>query len=598
MNRQLLLAASAGAAVFAGAGVGVTQTAPGSAAAFVSPVTLAQSVCGRSANVMRERRAFFLQAATAWAETGAVGAEKKGVSSEPVTRAGIAYKITTSSPAAQGYFDEGLAHMWNFNHGAAIAAFKKAQDADPNCAMCHWGEALAYGPNINAPMDDASTAPAAAATRAARARAASASDTEKSLIAALEARYERPLAMMERHKLDEAFADRMDAIAKSHPNDDFIAALAAEAMMDTQPWDYWELDGRTPKGRTGRAIELIEQVLDRNPDHIAAIHLYIHLTEATADPFRAVQFADNLDDLAPGLGHLIHMPSHTYYRIGRFKDSMDVNVRAALADEAFIAEGSASPFYEFGYYVHNVHFLMAAALMAGDGETAIAMAKKLDAKLPVEMALAVPFAQPIKAAPYYAMATFAAPEDVLSMPEPDASAPFLVGIWRYARGEALAKAGRAREAATEADRIAAIADDNAFKALIEVGIPAMDILRIAELTVRARAAAADDDLDTAIAAMELAVDVQARVNYTEPPYWYYPARQTLAALILRKGDAARAEQMFMATLVEAPNSGWAYFGLAEALRAQGDKPGRKYAEQLHQSAWLGGKKDRLTLSKL
>ncbi|MEO1015319.1 MAG: hypothetical protein AAFX08_09065 [Pseudomonadota bacterium] len=571
-----------------GVGIDINQQ-PTNGAAFVSPIVLNQSICGKDADAMRQRRGYFIKTAAAWAAETDEATPKMADAGGPTQREGIAYAISTDTAAAQAYFNEGVAHMWNFNHGAAVASFKKAQAADPDCAMCFWGEALALGPNINAPMDAAAVEPAIAAMRAAQARKDGATDKEKALIDAIEARYAKPLAMMERLVLDEAFADKMDAITRANPDDDLLAALAAEANMDTQPWDYWEADGRTPKGRTARTIELLEGVLARNPDHIAAIHLYIHMTEATTNPYRAAPYADKLDDLAPGLGHLIHMPSHTYYKIGRFKESIDINVRAAMADEAFIATGEASPFYEFGYYVHNVHFLMASALMAGDGDTALKMAKKLDEKLPVEMALAVPFAQPIKAAPYFAMATFADPEDVLALPAPDAGAPFLVATWRYARGEALAKLGRADEAAAEADAIAAIGATNPFEELNNVNIPTADILKLAELTVRARASASEDDLASAIASMEDAVAVQETINYTEPPYWYYPARRTLAALTLQHGDAERAEQLFMETLVEAPNSGWAYYGLGQALAAQGDKAGRKLAERLFKDAWIGDK---------
>ncbi len=584
MALKQTLAAGAAMAAFVGVGIGARlETDKG--VAFVPPLELSQSICGRDASAMRERRAYFLKTAAALAETREEAAP--ALAEGPRLSDGIAFDITTTSAEAQGFFNEGLAHMWNFNHGAAVGAFKKAQTADPSCAMCFWGEAIALGPNINAPMEDAAVEPAGIAAAAAAKLKDGAGEKERDLIDAASARYAKPLAMMERLSLDEAFAEKMDALADKYPDDDFILSLAAEANMDTQPWDYWEADGRTPKGRTGRTLELLERILDRNPEHIAAIHLYIHTTEATINPYRAAPFADKLADLAPGLGHLQHMPSHIYYRIGRFKESMDVNILASASDEAFIAEGGASPFYEFGYYVHNVHFLMASALMAGDGATALSMAQKLDEKLPVEMALAVPFAQPIKAAPYYAMATFGDPEEVLALPEPAQGAPFITAIWRYARGEALAKLGRADEAAAEAAAIAEISGANAFEAMATVNIPANDILKVAELTVRGRAAAADGDLDGAIAALEEASDVQASLLYTEPPYWYYPLKQTLAGLALRKGDAERAEQLFLETLVDAPNSGWAYYGLSEAFAAQGDKNGRKLAKKLFEKAWLG-----------
>jgi tetratricopeptide (TPR) repeat protein len=461
--------------------------------------------------------------------------------------------------------------------------------------MCYWGEAFALGPNINLPMAPEANAPAYAASRSAFDRKAGASEKERALIDALQVRYaKKPPA--DRKAQDSAFADAMAIVAASFPDDPFIASTAAEANMDTQPWNYWETDGRTPKGRAGRTLALLEGVLARNADYHPAIHLYIHATEATTNPFRAVPYADRLAARSPGLGHLIHMPSHTYARIGRYKQSMDLNIEAVKADEATLALGPQSPMFEFGYYVHNVHFVMTSAQMAGDRETALAMAKKLDAKIPVDMAIAVPLAAPIKAAPYYAMAQFAAPGDILALEAPGAEAPFLQAAWHYARGEAFARLGDSVKARGEAAAIATILKEEDFAVLVENLIPAPDILKIQHRTVLARAAAAEGDIATAIGLMEEAVALQKGLNYTEPPYWYYPAKQTLAAMALREGDAERAEQLFIESLSETPNNGWAYFGLAEAYGAQVDKAAKKYAVSLMKGAWLG--KEKPTLDRL
>ncbi len=559
--------------------------------AFLNPIDFIQSVCGQSPTATRDRRAFFIAAGRAIAqEAAATIAPHDRFAPTP----GIAYDVTGNDDA-QNLFNAGLAHMWNFNHGAAIEAFKAGQAADPACAMCFWGEAFSYGPNINAPMDPESVAPAYAALQGAVALTDSATDKEKALIEALSKRYsEQPTP--DRSALDTAFADAMDALALRFPEDDFIAALAAEAAMDTQAWDYWEADGRTPKGRTARTVSLIEGVLARNPAYQPAIHLYIHITEATNNPYRAVKYAETLDELSPGLGHLIHMPSHSFYRIGRFKDSIEYNIRAVKADEAFLASGTAHPLYQFGYYTHNVHFVMTAALMAGDGDTALAMAKKLDEKLPTDMALAVPFAQPIKAAPYFAMARFADPTDILALPAPDAAAPYLVAMHAYARGEALAKLGRTDEAEKEAARIFDLHDKADLSALTENGIPAHDVLKIAGLTVQARTAQAKSDLPAAIEAMEEAVAVQKNITYTEPPYWYYPAKQTLAAMVLAHGDAARAEQLFLEALVASPNNGAIYYGLSETYGVKGDKKAKRFAREMMHDAWLG--EDAPVLSRM
>jgi hypothetical protein len=581
-----------GAAVVAGVvGFSTVEIGARDQAPFIDPAVIARAMCGSSPDAGLKRRQLFASIGTAQAQEPAASAADALKTPVP----GIGLEITTSSPKAQALFNAGLAHLWNFNHGEAINAFKAAQAEDAECAMCFWGEAFALGPNINLPMAEEANAPAYAAARAAFDRKEKANDKERALIDAIQVRYaKKPPA--DRAPLDLAFAEAMEKVAAQFPADDFIASTAAEANMDTQPWDYWEADGRTPKGRAGKTLALLESVLSRNPDYQPAIHLYIHTTEATTNPFRAVQYADRLAALSPGLGHLIHMPSHTYARIGRFKQSMDLNIEAVKADEATLALGPQSPMFEFGYYVHNVHFVMTSAQMAGDGETALAMAKKLDAKIPVDMAIAVPLAAPIKAAPYYAMAQFAAPADILALESPGAEAPFLEAAWRYARGEAFARQGDAASARREAAAIEAILKEEDFKFLRDNLIPAPDILKIQHRTVMARAAAVEGNLPNAIALMEEAVALQDGLNYTEPPYWYYPAKQTLAAMVLKHGDAERAEQLFVESLSEIPNNGWAYYGLAEAYGAQQDKAAKKYAVSLMKGAWLG--KRNPTLDRL
>lgn len=558
-----------------------------SGAPFIDPLRISQSACGKDAAAILKKRAYFTAIGAAWAKEADAA---KAMSAEDLLSPvdGIALQITTKSDDAQNYFNAGLAHMWNFNHGAAVDAFRAAQAADPDCAMCYWAEGFALGPNINAPMTDDAIEPAYAATQAAVARLAHASDKERALIGALNARYSKK-QVADRAPLDEAFAAAMEKVAGQFPDDDFVLTLATEANMDTQRWDYWAPDGRTPKGRAGKSIALLEKVLARSPNHQAAIHLYIHMTEASDNPYRAAPYAENLDALSPGLGHLMHMPSHTWSQIGRWRQAIDENVKAAAADEAFIAAGRASPMYEYGYYVHNVHFVLWSAQLAGDGPVALDMARKLDAKLPMEMVAAVPFAQPIKAAPLYAFAQFASPDVVEALEKPGDAFPFLQGSWHYARGEAFARQGEIEKARAEAaaiDKIVASAD---MSALVDNLIPAPDVLKISSLTVKARASAAEGDMKAAVKSMEEAVALQATLNYTEPAYWYYPAKQTLAAMVLEHGDAERAEQLFLESLTEWPNNGWAYYGLAQTYKARGDKNARKYAEGLMKAAWLGDK---------
>ena len=593
MKIKWMLSGSAAVAAMAGITVTVANR-PAAGVAFIPPAQVAGNLCGPK-NVFAQRRLSFMSAAAAYAGEEMDPASGGTLSAE--TLANIGYEISTDNPDVQTAFNEGLAHSFNFNHAAGIEAFRKAEAADPDCAMCYWGEAYALGPNINLPMDEPSAEAALIAVGKAVALKDGASEKERLLIDALALRYsDAPDA--DRAALDVAFADAMEEVAAAYPDDDFITVLSAEANMDTQPWDYWEIDGRTPKGRAGKTLSLLETVLARNPEYPPAIHLYIHTVEASTDPYRASAYADQLAVKIPELAHLVHMPTHIYYRTGNWKKSIGHNIDAVAADEAFLAAHEASPIYEYGYYPHNLHFLLTSAQMGGNRELAIQSAEKLSAKLPMDMAADAAWVELIKAAPYFAHAQFSTPETVLALTAPPEDLTFLKAMWHYARGEAYGKLGEAEKAEAEAAAIASIAAENDFTLMYQGGVPAGDVLDIARLTVLARAAAAGGDYVTAIEAMEEAVALQDSLPYLEPPIWYYPSRQTLAAMVLRNGDAARARQLFYEALVASPNNAYALYGLAESYRAEKNKAGAKYADQLFREAWLGDRKDKPTLASL
>jgi tetratricopeptide (TPR) repeat protein len=555
----------------------------------LDPLAVAGAICG--AKDGPARLGLFIGAARAWAAD-------RAAEGEPALIPGTASDAIdpTASAAARPWFAQGLGLTHGFNHDEAIRAFRKAQAIDPDCAICFWGEAYALGPNINKPMDTADTARASEAARLAREKAGGASDVERALIAALQTRYSDDPAA-ERADLDRAYAEAMKAVADRFPAHDEAQALYAEAVMDAQPWDYWESDGRTPKGAVGDALARLETVLARNPDQPLAIHLYIHLTEASDNPWAAAPFAERLARLTPGAGHMVHMPSHVWYRIGRFKDSLAVNVAAVKTDEAYLdaAGDAAGTIYRYGYYPHNVHFALTSAQMVGDGPTALAMADRLDAALPMEFADLEGWIQLIKAGPWFARVQFgddAELESVLSAPKPPDAPAYVEAAWRYARGEAAARLGHAAEAREEAAALAALDAATDWDAAMAY-MPAPQLLAIMQDTVRARAAMAEGDLNTAIDHLAAATATQAALPYLEPPFWWYPARQTYAAVLLMDGQAERAEHEFFATLVESPDDGWAYWGLAEARAAQGDAEGAGAARVLWRNAWAGTEPPRL-----
>jgi tetratricopeptide (TPR) repeat protein len=509
----------------------------------------------------------------------------------------VSYKITTAIPAAQSYFDQGLRLAYAFNHGEAQRAFRKAQRLDPDCAMCFWGEALVLGPHVNMPMQDDAVAPAFAAARKAQELAAKASPREQALIAAVAARYTSDVKT-DRAPLDAAYAAAMGNVAAQFPDDNDIAVLTAEALMDLSPWDYWQPGGREPNPQSVDIVPILERVLAREPDHPGAIHYYIHAVEASDRPQRAEPYADRLRGAIPGAGHLVHMPSHIYYRVGRYLDALADNKQAVGVDEKYLAQTSAPMgVYRLGYYPHNVHFVMAAAQMSGDGPTVIAAAEKLGGLIPDEVARGISMVQPVKAAPYFAHAQFSQPDTVLALPDPGDTIPYVKAMWHYARGVAHAARRDVAAAAGEADAIGSLARTADFSVLKSAGVPATDVLEIARLSIQARNAQAQGDANAAVERFTQAAALQDTLPYMEPPYWYYPVRQSLAAALLQAGRLDEAEAQFQRALQRAPNNGWSHYGLAELAKARGDAEGARRAEGELVKTWIG-ERQLLQLSNL
>ena len=502
----------------------------------------------------------------------------------------VSYKVTTTNERAQAYFDQGLRLAYAFNHGEAQRAFRMAQKLDPDCAMCFWGEALVLGPNINLPMQEDAVAPAFAAAQKAKALAGKASPREQALIGAITARYgSDPKAA--RAPFDAAYAAEMAKVAAQFADDDEIATLYAEAVMDLSPWNYWKPGGREPNPQSVPIVPTLERVLARNANHPGAIHLYIHAVEASDRPKRAEPYADRLRGAIPGAGHLVHMPSHIYYRVGRYLDALEDNKTAVKVDEKYLADTNAPMgVYRLGYYPHNVHFVMASAQLAGDGQTVIAAAEKLSKLIPDEAARGIAMVQPVKAAPYFAHAQFSTPETILALPDPGDTIPYVTAMWLYARGVAYVARGDFASAAAAADLIETLERTSDFKLLKESNVPAQEVLRIARTLILARVAQARGDTRTAIVRFERAAALQDALPYTEPPYWYYPIRQSLAAALLQAGRYAGAEKQFQRALSRAPANGWSYFGLAELHKARGNTVAAQKAEADLARTWIGDRK--------
>jgi len=491
--------------------------------------------------------------------------------------------VTTTSPEAQRYFDQGLALIYGFNHDAAIKSFDRALTLDPACAMCAWGKATALGPNINLPLGPAAAEDAYAAGQLALSLSKNGTLVEQELIAAVAARYV-PTYSAERAALDLSYANAMREVRRHFPEDVDVAVLTAEALMNLYPWSYWT-KGAEPKAHTLELLALLEWAMQQEPSHIGANHYYIHAVEEHF-PERAEPVADRLRALAPDAGHLVHMPGHIYYRVGRYQDAARVNVAAIASDEAYFARCRPGDFYRAAYYPHNIHFLWAAAATEGQSSEALSTARSLAAKVePFHAEL--PLVEEFTAIPVVTLVRFGRWDAVLGEPAPPAGRPYQAAIWHYARGVAFVRTGRTAEAETELTAVRAAVMDKANEELLLAGntATAAALLAIAEAHLEGELAAAQGDTKAAVTALEDAVAKQAALTYMEPPPFYFPTRQALGAVLLQAGRAKEAEAVYRADLDEWSKNGWSLFGLSQALLAQKRTDEATWTQQGFARAW-------------
>ena len=493
------------------------------------------------------------------------------------------HPVTTSSPRAQLFFNQGLTLTFGFNHREAGRSFREVARLDPDCAMAYWGQALVLGPNINMPMPPDAEPQAYELIQKAVALKAKVSERERAYIDALAKRYsneEKP----DRTTLDRAYAEAARQLSERYPDDLDAATLYAEALMDLRPWNYWTKDGRPYPG-TLKIVSVLESVLERNPNHPLGIHLYIHAVEAVK-PELAEAGADRLGKLAPGAGHLVHMPSHIYRRLGRYADASEANVQAIAADEDYITQCRAQGIYPLGYYPHNIHFLWDAASMEGRSEVAIDAARKVASKLSAEKLREMPMLNSFAVVPLFAYTRFGKWEEILQEPRPADDLLFLAGIWHYARGLAFTATGRLGAAATELESLDKIAADKSLQELAlfspNSGAP---IIKIAAEVLAGRLAAKRGETEKAIAHLHRAVLLEDALVYTEPADWHYPVRQSLGAVLLQAGRAAEAETVYWEDLRRNPENGWSLFGLMKSLEAQGKTEQDEEIEQRFRKAW-------------
>jgi tetratricopeptide (TPR) repeat protein len=502
------------------------------------------------------------------------------------------HPVSTTNSEAQKFFDQGLRFVYAFNHDEAIRSFKQASELDPSLAMAQWGIALALGPNINLDVDPAREKAAYEAAQKALALAAKAPENERAYIEALVKRYSiDPKADLKQLAVD--YKNAMGELVKRYPDDLDAATLYAEAAMNLRPWKFWTADGKPAEG-TEEIVATLESVLRRDPNHIGAIHYYIHAVEASSTPERALSYAPKLPSLAPAAGHLVHMPAHIYARTGDYEAAALSNKDAARADEAYIKAHGAEGLYPAMYYTHNLHFLAIADSMSGRFADALTAAQHLEAHV-APYVKAMPMLEGFMTVSPLLLVRFNRWDDIERLPAPDKSMVGVTAVWHFARGMAFDAKGRSKEAAAELDAL--IAAERLVPADASFGLNrASRVLQIAQ-TVMAARLANRSDYKQAITLLRGAVELEDSLAYDEPQAWFLPVREALGGMLLRTGDYTGAEQVFRIDLERNRRNGRSLFGLMEALQAQKKNHEAMLVKQQFEVAWKNAD-TKLTLDLL
>ena len=491
------------------------------------------------------------------------------------------HPIATRNARTQSFFDQGIKLVFAFNHGEAVRSFERAAALDPQAVMPLWGIALALGPNINLDVDPEREQRAYAAVQKASVLAVQAPAPERAYVEALATRYSNdPNADLRKLAVD--YKNAMGALSKHYPDDLDAATLYAEAAMDLRPWHLWNADG-TPAEGTEEIVDVLESVLKRDPNHIGANHYYIHAIEASPHPERALPSAQRLERLVTSAGHLVHMPSHIYMRTGDYAGAVARNAAAAAADRAYLAQSGAQGVYPVMYYSHNLQFLAMAASMMGR----FAEAKRAADQLAVNVAPAVaamPMAEGYLPLPTFVLLRFNRTAEVLRLPEPNPEGPLVHVFWHFARGVAAAQRGDVTTADSEREAFEVASRAVPSDAVMGLN-PAARVLTIAAQVLDARIITARGNRPQAIEHWRQAVGAQDALAYDEPPFWYYPVRESLGAALLLNGDAAAAEQVFRDDLERNPRNPRSLFGLWQSLQAQHKDADAGWVHREFVTAW-------------
>jgi tetratricopeptide (TPR) repeat protein len=498
----------------------------------------------------------------------------------------FAWKVSTTSSAAQSYFDQGFRWYWGFNHEEAFRSFAKATSLDPSCAICFWAASLALGPNYNMPMMGRFEVAWATLQRALELKE-KASEVERALIDALAVRYKGPeaLSMEAQPEYNLKYAQAMKEVAARFPDDAHVLVLTAESLMDTNPWKLYSGDGQPAPG-TPEIVAVLESAMAKDPEHPGAHHLYVHAVEASTDPGRATASAEKLRDMIPGAGHLVHMPAHIFQRTGRFQDSAEANRKAVAADLAYAKETKADPVYTSMYTSHNFMFLAFATSMEGKSEECIRAATDGEGWVSPALFASMPWMQFTKGFRAIALMRFGRWDEILAATPPDETNRVATGLHLTALGVAQVAKGKLDDAKATHEKVAKIVAELPADHPSGLNL-SKDIVAVGERILAGRLFAAQKKSADAIKALEEAVAIEDKLNYDEPPDWWVPARHYLGAVLLSAKKAKEAEAVYRADLVKHIGNGWSLFGLARSLEAQKKKKEAKEADEQFRKAWSG-----------
>lgn len=494
------------------------------------------------------------------------------------------HPITTKNPEAQKYFDQGLTLLYGFNHDESARYFRRASEFDPDAPMPYWGLALSIGPNYNDTAVDEKRAKATHdAVQKALKSLTNASPREQDYVRALAKRYPSSDANSDWRQLHIDYSDAMREVVKKYPDDLDAATMFAESLMMLRPWQLWTSDGKPAPG-TLDLVAVLESVLKRNPDHPGANHFYIHAVEASNNLERAIPSAMRLMELVPGAGHLVHMPGHIFLQTGDYDLAAKTNVNAAAADKRFVQRTGATGIYPLMYWTHNIHFIAYARAQQGRYDEAKQAAQEMvsnigDADLQMQMLegfLLYPLMTDLR---------FHKWGEILGAPAPKTERKLYRAFWQYARAMALAGQGKLDQAAAERTQFESLRRSVPAESMYLLNNKSSDVLALAAATLDAQLAWARGEKETSIQEWRRAIECESKIQYDEPPAWFYPVRQSLAAALLRNGQAKEAEAVFREAIEKRPRDGRLLFGVLQSLKAQKRDAEAALLEQQFNAAW-------------